>query len=98
MCRNIKLLYHFEPPATEAEIRASALQYVRKVTGMTKPSQANEAAFQRAVDEITALTTRLLLEELETAAPPRDREAEKRRAKERGEKREAQLRARYGAE
>lgn len=96
MCRNIKLLYHFEPPATEEEIHASALQYVRKVTGMTKPSQANREAFDRAVAEITAISTRLLLEELETAGPPRDREAEKERAKQRGEKREAQLRARYG--
>lgn len=98
MCRNIKLLYHFEPPATEEEIRASALQYVRKLSGMTKPSQANRAAFDRAVDEITAISTRLLLEELKTQGPPRDREDEKARAKARGEKREAQLRARYGAE
>ncbi|MCB9596411.1 MAG: DUF2277 domain-containing protein [Sandaracinaceae bacterium] len=98
MCRNIKLLYHFEPPATEEEIRASALQYVRKVSGMTKPSQANREAFERAVDAITEITTKLLHEELETSAPPRDREEEKLRAKERGQKREAQLRARYGTD
>lgn len=98
MCRNIKLLYHFEPPATEEEIRASALQYVRKVSGMTKPSQANREAFERAVDTITAITTKLLHEELETNAPPRDREEEKLRAKERGQKREAQLRARYAGD
>lgn len=93
MCRNIKLLYNFEPPATEDEIRASALQYVRKVSGMRKPSKGNEAAFERAVDEITAVTRRLLLEQLETSAAPRDREEERRRARARGQKREARLRA-----
>ena len=97
MCRNIKVLYNFEPPATEEEIHASALQYVRKVSGMTKPSQANAAAFEQAVQEITAITRRLLLEDLSTASTPRTREAEAERAKERGRKREAQLRARYGA-
>lgn len=96
MCRNIKLLHHFEPPATEEEIRASALQYVRKVSGITRPSQANREAFEQAVDAITAITTRLLLEQLVTAGPPRDRERERERAAERGQKREAQLRARYG--
>ena len=93
MCRNIKLLYNFEPPATREEIEASALQYVRKVSGMRKPAKANAAAFERAVREITAITERLLLEELETNAGPRDREVEKARAKERGRKREARMRA-----
>jgi len=93
MCRNIKLLYNFEPPATEKEIRASALQYVRKVSGMRTPSAANQAAFDRAVEEITAITTRLLLEELETRANPRDRETERERAKARGQAREARIRA-----
>ena len=79
MCRNIKRLYNFEPPATEQEIRASALQYVRKVSGMVRPSQANQAAFDRAVDEIVAITTRLLLDDLTTKAPPRDREVEAER-------------------
>lgn len=97
MCRNIKLLYNFEPPATEEEIRASALQYVRKVSGMRKPAKANEAAFERAVEEITEITTRLLLEELHTTADPRDREDEKERAKERGRKREERMRAKYGS-
>lgn len=92
MCRNIKLLYNFEPPATESEIEASALQYVRKVSGMRKPSQANEAAFERAVAEITAITRRLLLEELDTSASPRDREVERQRAKERFEARDARTR------
>ena len=75
MCRNIRTLHNFEPPATEDEVQASALQYVRKVSGSTKPSQANAEAFQRAVDEV-ALTTARLLDELVTAAPPRDREVE----------------------
>jgi len=82
MCRNIRTLHNFEPPATEDEIQASALQYVRKVSGSTKPSQANAEAFHRAVDEV-ALTTARLLDELVTAAPPRDREVEaaKRKAR-----------------
>jgi hypothetical protein len=81
MCRNIRTLHNFEPPATDDEIRASALQYVRKVSGSTKPSQANAEAFDRAVDEI-AHVTRHLLDELVTTAPPKDREVEaaKRRA------------------
>ena len=87
MCRNIKRLYNFEPPATEDEIHASALQYVRKVSGMTRPSAANQAAFEQAVAEITAITTRLLHEQLETNAAPRSREEEAQRAKERGRKR-----------
>ena len=81
MCRNIRTLYNFDPPATEQEIEASALQYVRKISGFTKPSQANEEAFNRAVAEVTAISARLL-SELETNAPPKDREVEaaKRRA------------------
>lgn len=93
MCRNIKLLFHFEPPASEDEIRASALQYVRKVSGIQKPSQANREAFERAVEEITNITRRLLLEDLEPKGPPRDRDLERERAKERGKQREARLRA-----
>ena len=80
MCRNIRILYNFEPPTTPDEIDAAALQYVRKVSGMNAPSHANEAAFQRAVDEIAAETKRLL-DELVTAAPPRDREVEAARRK-----------------
>lgn len=72
MCRNIKTLYNFEPPVTDDEIRAAALQYVRKVSGFNKPSKVNEAAFQAAVDEIAA-ATRKLMESLETSAPPKDR-------------------------
>ena len=75
MCRSIKTLYNFEPPATEAEIRASALQFVRKLSGFTKPSKANEAIFARAVDEVADAAHRLL-DSLVTSAPPRDREAE----------------------
>jgi hypothetical protein len=86
MCRNIKTLHNFEPPATDDEIRAAALQYVRKVSGAAKPSKANEAAFARAVDEI-AHVTRHLLHDLVTAAPPRDREVEAARARARAEKR-----------
>ena len=82
MCRNIRTLHNFEPPATAEEIHASALQYVRKISGSTKPSQANEAAFNRAVEEVTAITERLL-DELVTNAPPknRDEEAAKARAR-----------------
>ena len=75
MCRNIKTLYNFEPPATEDEVRAAALQFVRKVSGFNKPSKANEAAFNTAVDEIAAAASRLLAV-LETNAPPKNREAE----------------------
>ena len=74
MCRNIRTLHNFEPPATEDEIRASSLQYVRKISGFTKPSHADEASFERAVYEVTAVARRLL-DELVTTAPPRDREA-----------------------
>jgi len=82
MCRNIRSLYNYEPPATAEEIRDASLQYVRKISGSTKPSRANEDAFERAVEEITRATTRLL-DELVTSAPPKDREVEaaKRRAR-----------------
>ena len=86
MCRNIKTLHNFEPPATEEEVRGAALQYVRKVSGSQKPSQANEVAFERAVDEVAAITSRLL-DELVTAAAPRDREVEAARARARAAKR-----------
>lgn len=94
MCRNIKLLHHFEPPATPDEVQASALQYVRKLTGMNAPSRANQPAFDEAVEQITAITLHLF-EHLEPHGPPRSREGEKAKAVERGKKREAQLRARY---
>ena len=86
MCRNIHTLYNFEPPATEDEIRGAALQYVRKVSGFTKPSQANGSAFEAAVDEV-ADATRRLLEALVTTAAPKDREVEAERARERAKKR-----------
>jgi hypothetical protein len=86
MCRNIKTLANFEPPATEDEIRASALQFVRKLSGTTRPSRANELAFNRAVAEVTAAAHRLI-ESLTTSAPPRDREEEARKARERAVKR-----------
>lgn len=82
MCRNIKTLANFEPPATPDEIRASALQFVRKLSGTARPSRANEAAFQTAVDEVTAVAERLV-RSLKTSAPPRNREEEKRKAGER---------------
>ena len=93
MCRNIKLLFHFDPPASEDEMRASSLQYVRKVSGFAKPSERNREAFDRAVDEITAITKRLLMDELEPKGDPRSREHEKLRAKKRGVDREARMRA-----
>lgn len=86
MCRNIKVLANFEPPATEDEVHAAALQFVRKISGTTRPSRANEAAFNRAVDEITA-SARRLIESMETRAAPRDREEEARKAKERSARR-----------
>ena len=86
MCRNIKTLHNYEPPATGEEVRSAALQYVRKISGSTKPSKANEAAFERAVDEVTAASTRLL-DALVTTAAPRNREIEAERARERGRKR-----------
>jgi len=82
MCRNIRTLHNFEPPASAEEIEAAALQYVRKLSGTTKPSKANEAAFAQAVEEVTAASTKLLAS-LVTAAPPRDREVEAERARER---------------
>ena len=86
MCRNIKTLANFEPPATDDEVRASALQFVRKLSGSARPSRANEAAFDRAVDEVT-LAARRLLESLVTTSPPRDRDAEREKARERSAKR-----------
>ncbi len=86
MCRNIKVLANFEPPATEDEVRAAALQFVRKISGTTRPSRANEDAFNRAVDEVTA-SARRLLDSMETKAAPRDRETEARKARERSAKR-----------
>ncbi len=88
MCRNIKTLFNFEPPATEQEIRASALQFVRKLSGFNKPSQANEEAFNRAVVEVTAAASRLIFS-LETASEPRNRDIE-------GEKANERAKARYG--
>ena len=86
MCRNIKTLANFEPPATEDEIRASALQFVRKLSGSTKPSRANEAVFQEAVDDVTAVARRLI-ESLKSSAPPRNRDVEAQKARERSVKR-----------
>jgi hypothetical protein len=88
MCRNIRPLFNYEPPATEEEIRASSLQYVRKVSGYTKPSQANEAAFNDAVERVAEVTTRLIAS-LVTNAPQRNREADAERAR-------ARARERYG--
>lgn len=93
MCRNIRTLLHFDPPATPEEIRASALQYVRKLSGVQKPSKVNEKAFERAVEKVMKATSQLF-DSLEVHAPPRDRDEEKRKAKERGMKRDEQLRAR----
>ena len=89
MCRNIKVLHNFEPPATPEEARDAALQYVRKVSGATKPSKSNEQAFSRAVDEVAAATSKLLAA-LVTSAPPKDREREAERARSRSA-------ARFGA-
>jgi hypothetical protein len=86
MCRNIHTLFNYEPPATEHEVEDAALQYVRKISGFTKPSRANEEAFARAVDEVAAATQRLL-EALVTSAPPKDREVEAARARARAAKR-----------
>ena len=88
MCRNIRTLHNFEPPATEDEVRAAALQYVRKISGTSKPSRANHAAFERAVDAVAAASARLL-DELVTTAPPKDREAEAAKAKARAQQRYA---------
>ena len=86
MCRNIKILFNFDPPVTEGEIRAASVQYVRKISGFAKPSKMNEAAFDAAVSEIAAASARLL-GSLETTAPHRDREEEAAKAKARGEAR-----------
>jgi hypothetical protein len=86
MCRNIHTLYNFEPPATEHEVRDASLQYVRKISGFTKPSQANAEAFERAVDEVTNATQRLI-DSLVTSAKPKDREVEAARARARAGKR-----------
>ena len=86
MCRNIKTLFNFDPPATDEEVEAAALQFVRKLSGYTRPSQANEEAFDRAVGEVTDVARRLL-DELVTKAPPRDRETEAAKARARNERR-----------
>ncbi len=86
MCRNIKTLYNFDPPANEDEVSAAALQYVRKISGFNKPSQANEDAFEQAVAEVTEVSARLL-DRLVTAAPPKDREVEAAKRKARAEER-----------
>jgi hypothetical protein len=88
MCRNIRTLHNYEPPATEDEVRAAALQYVRKISGTSKPSKANQEAFDRAVDAVTAASARLL-DELVTNAPPKDREVEAAKAKARAQQRYA---------
>jgi hypothetical protein len=88
MCRNIRTLFNFEPPATEDEIRASALQFVRKLSGFAKPSRANEAAFNQAVDEVTEVARRLL-RSLETSSPARNREVEAAKARARARERYA---------
>jgi hypothetical protein len=86
MCRNIRTLYNFEPPASEDEVHAAALQYVRKISGFTRPSQANAAAFERAVEAVAEIS-RELLGELSTAAPPKDREVEAAKARARAAER-----------
>ncbi|HEY5429621.1 MAG TPA: DUF2277 domain-containing protein [Solirubrobacteraceae bacterium] len=88
MCRNIRTLHNFEPPATDAEVRAAALQYVRKISGATKPSKVNEEAFERAVEAIAAAST-TLLDHLTTNAPPKNREAEAAKARARSAQRYA---------
>ena len=86
MCRNIRSLYNFDPPATDEEVRSAALQYVRKISGFTKPSKANEQAFEQAVDAVAEVSARLL-GQLVTSAPPKDREVEAAKAKARSEAR-----------
>jgi hypothetical protein len=93
MCRNIKTLHHFEPPASPEEIRASALQFVRKLSGMAKPSKANEAAFEKAIRKVQAATEELF----EVHGSPRDREVERMKAKTRGQKREERTLAKLSA-
>jgi hypothetical protein len=86
MCRNIRTLFNFDPPATDAEVRAAAEQFVRKISGFTRPSKANEAAFARAIDEVAAVARRLV-DSLETTSPPRNREVEAMKAKARAAER-----------
>jgi hypothetical protein len=86
MCRNIRTLYNFEPPASEQEVRAAAIQYVRKISGFNKPSRANQEAFERAINLVTAASAQLL-SELQTSAPPRDREVEAAKARARAAER-----------
>jgi hypothetical protein len=86
MCRNIKTLFNFDPPVTEDEVRAASLQFVRKISGFTKPSKANETAFQRAIEDVAGISMRLL-RALETTAPPKDREEEAAKAKARAAER-----------
>jgi hypothetical protein len=88
MCRNIRTLHNFDPPATEEEIQASAIQYVRKISGFTKPSKANEAAFEAAIEAVTAASTTLLAQ-LTSSAPPKNREVEAEKARARSEQRYA---------
>jgi hypothetical protein len=96
MCRNIRVLHNFEPPTTDDEVHDAALQYVRKVSGMSKPSAANDAAFAAAVEAVSE-ATRTLLDALVTSAPPKDREVEREKARERGQRRvEQQLAAARG--
>jgi len=88
MCRNIRTLHNFEPPASDDEVRAAALQYVRKISGFNKPSKANAEAFERAIDEVAAVSARLL-DALTTEAPPKDREVERAKARARAQQRYA---------
>jgi hypothetical protein len=88
MCRNIRTLYNFDPPASDEEVRAAALQYVRKISGFTKPSRANEESFERALDAVAAASSQLLAD-LQTAAPPKDREVEAAKARARSAQRYA---------
>jgi hypothetical protein len=92
MCRNIRTLHNFAPPATDAEVRDAALQYVRKLAGLTRPGRANAAAFDRAVDEVAAATSRLL-NSLVTATPPRDRDEEAEKGRERWRRRQERIAA-----
>ena len=98
MCRNIKMLFNFEPPATDDEIRAAALQDVRKVTGATRPAKANTAAFDQAVEDIVAITTRLVRDDLIVIGPPRSRDAEAVKARARGRQRDERALAKARAE
>lgn len=95
MCRNIRPLFNFEPPATDEEVRDAALQYVRKISGMNAPSKANQEDFERAVDEVAAATRRLV-DGLDTSAPPRDRDEERAKARERWQRREARIQSAAG--